>query len=167
MKKGLIIGLAVLFGSTMYQCHEPPVYPDVPMVNYESFYLFLDTNNLNQQVLTGQVNFSFTDGDGNLGMDALPDTIAFGLPDSVRYNLFFQLYDLNDGAFVQVPEEDGGLLKYIIPFLDKQPLQGTISVKIEYPIIRYDTIFYSFFMYDREYNRSNTDSTDIRILSGF
>jgi hypothetical protein len=167
MKKSAVIVIFVLLGSTLYQCHEPPVYPDVPIVNYESFFVYMDTNSLNQEVLTGNVNFSFTDGDGNLGMDAMPDSVAFGLPDSIRYNLFFQLYDYQNGQFVEIPEEDGGYLKYVIPYLDKQPLQGTISVKIEYPILTYDTIFYTFFMYDRDYNRSNTDSTDVRDLTRY
>jgi len=166
MKKALIIIILIVTGGIYRQCEAPPVYPDTPVINYESFSLFVTTNSLDQEVLAGRVNFSFTDGDGNVGMDPLPDTLAIGLPDSVRYNMFFQLYDLQEGDFVKIPEEDGGLLKYIIPFLDRQPLQGTISVTIEYPIISYDTIFYTFFMFDRDYNRSNTDTTEIRVLSG-
>lgn len=164
MKKLTVI--LILLGISMYQCQEKPVYPDVPIINYESFFLYITTNNLDQEVLTGKLNFSFTDGDGNIGFEPWPDTSAIGLPDTQRYNLFLQMYDLEDNEFVKVPEDDGGYLKYIIPYLDKQPLSGTISVTIEYPIIRYDTIFYTFFLYDREYNRSNIDTTDVQILSG-
>lgn len=165
MRKGTII-LILLLGTTVYQCQDRPVYPDVPIIDYESFYLYITTNNLDQEVLTGNLNFSFTDGDGNIGLEPWPDSVAIGLPDTQRYNLFLQMYDLEDNDFVKVPEEDGGYLKYMIPYLDKQPLSGTISVTIEYPIIRYDTIFYTFFLYDREYNKSNMDTTDVQILSG-
>jgi len=68
--------------------------------------------------------------------------------------------------YVEIPDEDGGLLKYRIPYLDKQPLSGTMDLEISYPIIIYDTIYYTFYIYDRDYNRSNTDTTDIIVLSG-
>jgi len=164
MKKLLII--LILLPLALHQCQETPVYPDVPLINYESFYLYTTINSLDQEVLTGKLNFSFTDGDGNVGFEPWPDTVAIGLPDTQRYNLFLQVHDLQNGEFVEVPEEDGGYLKYIIPYLDKQPLTGTISVTIEYPIIRFDTIFYTFYLYDREYNMSNIDSTDVLVLSG-
>lgn len=163
MRKLTII--LILLGTSLYQCQEKPVYPDVPIINYESFFLYITTNNLDQEVVAGKLNFSFTDGDGNIGLEPWPDTFAIGLPDTQRYNLFMQMYDLEDNEFVMVPEEDGGYLKYIIPYLDKQPLSGTITVTIEYPIIRYDTIFYTFFLLDREYNRSNVDTTRVLILS--
>jgi hypothetical protein len=164
MKKVSIILL--LFVVSLHQCQEPVVYPDVPQIDYETFYLYVNVNSLNQEVLTGNLNFSFTDGDGNIGFEPWPDTLAITLPDTQRYNLFLQLYDYKDNEYVQIPEEEGGYLKYIIPYLDKQPLTGTVSVTIEYPIITYDTIFYTFFLYDREYNKSNIDTTDVQILSG-
>jgi hypothetical protein len=164
MKKLILILL--IFSTALYQCQDQPHYPDEPIINYESFFLYITTNSLDQEVLTGELNFSFTDGDGNIGFEPWPDTVAISLPDTQRYNLFLQLYDFQEDQFVMIPEEDGGYLKYIIPYLDKQPLSGTVTVTIEYPIIRYDTIFYTFFLYDREYNKSNLDTTAVQILSG-
>lgn len=158
--------LLILFTFSFHQCQELPEYPDVPIINYENFSLYINTNNLGQEVLIGKLNFSFTDGDGNIGLDPWPDTIAIGLPDTQRYNLFLQVHDFQDEAFAEVPDEDGGILKYMIPYMDKQPLSGTITVTIEYPIIKYDTVFYTFYLYDRDYNRSNTDTSDVLNLSG-
>jgi hypothetical protein len=81
MQRKLIIGLLLL--ATMHQCEETPEYPPEPFINYESFYLYIRENNLEQQVLTGQLNFSFTDGDGNVGFNPLPDTLSKGQPDSL------------------------------------------------------------------------------------
>ncbi len=164
MKK--LIFILIILPLTLHQCREQPVYPDVPLIDYESFYLYISVNSLEQEVLTGKLNFSFTDGDGNVGFEPWPDSIAAGMPDTQRYNLFLHLHDYQDGEFKEITGEDGGILKYNIPYLDKQPLSGTVSVTIEYPIIRYDTIFYTFYLYDREFNRSNTDTTDVQILSG-
>ncbi len=158
--------LLILVAISFNQCQELPEYPDVPLINYENFSLYISTNNLGQDVLTGKLNFSFTDGDGNLGLEPWPDTVAIGLPDTQRYNLFLQVHDYQDEAFVKVTDEDGGVLKYMIPYMDKESLSGTVSVTIEYPIIKYDTIFYTFYLYDRDFNMSNTDTTDVLNLSG-
>jgi len=151
----------------MISCNEiDPVYPDEPVVDYQGFGLFITTDPLGNNTLVGQLTFDFTDGDGNLGLPPLIDTTDLNLPDTVKFNFFLQLYDLQNYEYVQIPEEDGGILKYRIPYLDKQPLSGTMDLKISYPIIIYDTIFYTFYIYDRDFNRSNIDSTDVIVLSG-
>jgi len=143
-----------------------PVYPDVPVVDYQGFGLFIAVDQLGNKNLMGQLTFDFTDGDGNIGLLPLIDTLQLNLPDTVKYNFFLQLYDLQGYEYVQIPDEDGGVLKYRIPFLDKQPLKGTMALEISYPVIKHDTIFYTFYIFDRDYNRSNTDTTDVIVLSG-
>ncbi len=162
--------IATLLFSTlllMISCNEvDPVYPDEPVVDYQGFGLYITTDPLGNNTLIGQLTFDFTDGDGNLGLLPLVDTSDLNLPDTVKYNFFLHLYDLQNYEFVEIPDEDGGVLKYRIPYLDKQPLSGTMDLEISYPVIKYDTIFYTFYIFDRDYNRSNTDSTDVIILSG-
>ncbi|MCK4879765.1 MAG: hypothetical protein KAS82_03860 [Bacteroidales bacterium] len=151
----------------MISCNKiTPVYPDEPVVDYQGFGLYISVDALGNTTLIGQLTFDFTDGDGNLGLPPLVDTTELNLPDTVKYNFFLQLYDLQDYDYVEIPDEDGGLLKYRIPYLDKQPLSGTMDLKIYYPVIKYDTIYYTFYIFDRDYNRSNTDTTDIIVLSG-
>ena len=99
-------------------------------------------------------------------MAPLPDSSGLQLEDIEKYNFFLQLYDLQGYEYVKIPEDDGGILKYRIPFLDNQPLSGTIDLDISYPIILYDTIFYTFYIYDRDLNKSNTDSSVVIVLSG-
>ena len=143
-----------------------PVYPDEPVVDYQGFGLFIAVDQLGNKTLVGQLTFDFTDGDGNVGLPPLVDTTELNMPDTVKFNFFLQLYDLQDFEYVKIPDEEGGVLKYRIPYLDKQPLKGTMDLEISYPIIKYDTIFYTFFIFDRDYNRSNTDTTDVIVLSG-
>ena len=151
----------------MISCNEiDPVYPDQPVVDYQSFGLFISVDGLGNTTLMGQLTFDFTDGDGNLGLPPLIDTTDLNLPDTVKFNFFLHLYDLQGYDWIQIPDEDGGILKYRIPYLNKQPLSGTMDLQIAYPIIEYDTIFYTFYIYDRDLNRSNIDSTDVIVLSG-
>ena len=160
---------SILFSALllMISCNDiDPVYPDEPVVDYQGFGLFISVDGLGNNTLIGNLSFDFTDGDGNLGLLPLVDTADLSLPDTVKYNFFLQLYDLQNYEFVEIPDEDGGVLKYRIPYLDKQPLKGTMDLQISYPIILYDTIYYTFWIYDRDYNRSNIDTTDIIVLSG-
>lgn len=151
----------------MISCNEiTPVYPDEPVINYQGFALYISIDQLGNRTLMGQLTFDFTDGDGNIGLEPLPDTSGLNLPDTVKYNFFLQLYDLQGYEYIKVPDEDGGVLRYRIPYLDKKPLSGTMDLQISYPVIKYDTIYYTFYIYDRDFNRSNTDTTDVIVLSG-
>jgi len=152
----------------MVSCEElTPEYPDEPVVDYQGFGLYVMEDELGNLTLMGRLTFDFTDGDGNLGLPALDENTNPDLPDSLKYNFYMQLYNLQGYDFVKVPEENGGILKYRIPYLNKQPLKGTIDLDISYPVIGiYDTIFYTFYIVDRSFNQSNTDSTEVIVLSG-
>lgn len=143
-----------------------PEYPIEPVVDYQSFSLYITVDELNNKTLVGKLSFRFTDGDGNVGLLPLTDSAGLHMPDNEKYNFFLQLYDLQGYEYIQVPEEEGGVLKYRIPYLDHQPLSGTIDLDISYPIIIHDTIFYTFYIYDRDLNQSNIDSTEVIVLSG-
>lgn len=160
----MISGLLLL----LLSCNEiTPVYPDEPVIDYRGFSFYITIDELNNKTLVGTLSFAFTDGDGNIGLYPPADTISRYQPDTLKYNFFLQLYDLQGYEYVKIPEEDGGVLKYRIPYLDNQPLSGTLDLEISYPVITYDTIFYTFYIYDRDFNRSNTDTTDVIVLSGF
>jgi hypothetical protein len=143
-----------------------PDFPDEPVVDYKSFGLYISVDQLGNKTLVGQLTFDFTDGDGNLGLPPLTDSSSIDLPDSVKYNFFLQLYELRGYDYVQIPDDEGGILKYRIPYLDKEPLSGTMDLQIYYPVIEHDTLFYTFFILDRDFNHSNTDTTDVIVLSG-
>jgi len=161
------IATILLIFAAIFSCtREDMKYSDIPEIDYQSFSLYYQIDSFGQKWLSGDLLFDFTDGDGNIGFKPLLDTLGIGLPDTLLYNLFLQLYDYQEGVFVEVPEDKGGFYKYRIPYLDKQPLTGSISIKIDYPTIVYDTIFYTFYLYDRSFNKSNVDTTDVAIFTG-
>ncbi len=165
MRSTIAVILLLILG--VISCNQiDPVYPNEPVIDYQGFGLFIAVDQLGNKNLMGQLTFDFTDGDGNVGLAPLVDTSDLSLPDTVKFNFFLQLYDLQDFEYVKIPDEDGGVLKYRIPYLDKQPLKGTMDLQISYPVIKYDTLFYTFYIYDRDFNRSNTDTTDVIVLSG-
>jgi len=151
----------------LFSCERiDPVYPDEPVVDYQGFSIYVTIDSLGNKTIAGRLTFDFTDGDGDLGMYALDENTSPDLPDSLKYNFYLQLYDLQGSDFVEVPDEEGGILRYRIPTLDKHPTKGTMDLDISYPIIVHDTIFYTFYIVDRSFNRSNTDSSEVVVLSG-
>jgi hypothetical protein len=160
---GLIIaGIAALF---LNACEEIQSYPETPQVEYKSFGLFSSVDPLGNQILVGQLEFDFTDGDGNVGLK--PDSVT-NVPDSLKYNLFLSLYNKEGNDFEKI--EDLPSLNYRVPYIEREgqnkTLKGTITVDLEYKTIEYDTIFYTFYITDREYNKSNVDSTEVLIFTG-
>jgi hypothetical protein len=165
MKK--VITVILTLALVLLSCEQiDPQYPDTPVIDYQGFSLYISVDQLGNKNLVGNLSFHFTDGDGNVGWHSLADSTGMYQPDTLKYNFFLQLYDQKGTSFEKVPEDDGGILKYRLPYMDKQPLSGTIELEISYPVIIYDTIFYTFYIYDRDFNRSNTDTTDVIILSG-
>jgi len=147
-------------------CEEIRSYPETPEVNYKGFNLFKTTDALGNDIIIGQLEFEFVDGDGNIGNEPPGDTIQ---ADSLKYNLFLSLYDFDRTEFRKV--ENLSSLNFRIPYIERQgqnkTLQGTVTVDLEYKTIKYDTIFYTFYIQDRDFNHSNTDTTEVIILAGF
>ena len=163
-KIGYIIGFVL---TLLVSCEEiAPEYPIEPVVDYQSFGFFILVDELGNKNLVGRLTFDFTDGDGNVGLYPITDTSSLNEPDSVKFNFFLQVYELKGYEYLPIPDEEGGILKYRIPPLDKQPTKGIMDLDIYYPVIVTDTFFYTFYISDRDYNRSNLDTTDVIVLTG-
>ena len=167
MKMILKISLIVFFfAGLITACEEIRSYPDIPTVDYKPpFSFYLTTDALGNRIILGKLSFDFTDGDGDLGLEQSSDT---GLPDSLIYNLFLSIYEKNDTGFAKV--EDVNNLNFRIPYIEREgqnkTLTGNITVDLEYKTFEYDTIFYTFYIVDRQLNKSNIDSTEILIFTG-
>lgn len=163
MKKTLVILFILSFIIGLEQCEKTIEFPETPSIEYKAFRFYSDTDALGNVYLVGQLEFDFKDGDGDIGLNQ-PDTSITA--DSMKYNLFLSLYDYQEGVFVKIEELDA--LQYRMPFIEQQGqtqfLEGTVTVDLEYKVINYDTIFYTFYIMDRAYNRSNTDTTDILVF---
>ncbi|KPL13858.1 MAG: hypothetical protein AMS23_08165 [Bacteroides sp. SM1_62] len=158
-----ILYIVIILTLALAGCPAPRTLPDVPRVEFKSFILEKKINALNQEILTGTLTFDFEDGDGDIGFEASPDSL--NAPDTVKYNLFLTLHEMVDGVYREVDTSELGSPPYYrIPPLDREgqnkTLKGEISVDIEYFTIDYDTLRYSFYLFDRAYHRSNVDTTD-------
>lgn len=143
-------------------CPEIEVIPEIPEIEFLSFTLSEDVDELENIILTGELVFSFQDGDGDIGLQE-PDTITPG--DTTIYNLFFTMFQKTEGEYIELGEDDlGAPLNYRIPYIEPREgqnkiLSGEVNIRFEYPTINYDTIRYDFYITDRALHKSNIEST--------
>ena len=98
MKIKYLIGL-LFMALTMLACQKPVEYPIEPKIAYEGFiYLFDPDSTFSGE---GIISFTYTDGDGDLGLDDSDTLPPFGPHDAHYYNMEVDYLKLVDGVFVK------------------------------------------------------------------
>ena len=99
MKKTLTILIFTIF--VLAACQEKVEYPIEPKIAYEGMAYVIDADS----TLTGEVvlSISYTDGDGDLGLDDADTLYPFGPNDPHYYNLIIDYMKWNGSAFVETP----------------------------------------------------------------
>lgn len=164
MKNRVIIPvLAALI--LMAACEGPESLPAEPRIEFRSFTQYDTLDLLGNPVKAGKISFYFEDGDGDLGLDP-PQTPGVD-PSS---NLFLKLFRKTNGAFEQaVPADPLYPSEFRIPFIEadgqNKILKGTIDVTLVYLLYNTpDTLYYDFWIKDRNGHESNTAKTCIFVF---
>jgi len=98
MKTKYLIGLLLL---ALAACQKPVEYPIEPKIAYEGFtYLFYTDTTFSGE---GVISFSYTDGDGDLGLDDYDTLPPFGYRDAHYYNMEVDYLKCVNGVFVKTP----------------------------------------------------------------
>jgi len=159
--------LSLFFVSLIfYGCNKPVKYSDIPAITFSKFLVTDTVDALDNTIVKGTLIFDFVDGDGDIGLqdgDTIPpyDSVYF-------YNLYITEYYVVNDSFVEanpvVPYH------YRIPYIaatgQNKTLKGSIKIEIDYNYpLQHDTVYYSFYIYDRMLHQSNIEETPIIILS--
>lgn len=140
-------------------CLKSNDYPPEPAIEFMSYAYKDSIDDLGNPAHLGMITFSFTDGDGDLGL-AQSDTTP-----PHDYNLYVNRIGIIGGV-EQAPEE----LKFRIPYITPQgqikALTGEMDVELDIIplLVGYDTLFYELYLLDRALNKSNTITTDHIVL---
>lgn len=142
---------AVLFSG----CLKTEEFPNTPAIKFKSFDFFGDSASL---------TISFTDGDGDIGLDPADNAPPFDTASTFYYNLFLEQSQKVNGVW-QVVEFEIPIhyrIPRITPTGQNKALEGEVAVAIDpYPLfIVGDTVRYSVEMVDRALNRSNKVFSD-------
>ncbi|HDZ40931.1 MAG TPA: hypothetical protein ENH59_04545 [Bacteroidetes bacterium] len=140
-------------------CEKIKQLPPEPYIEFRQFTMYDTVDLLGNPAKAGILEFYFEDGDGDLG---LKQPVS---GDTDTTNLFFTLYEKEDGIFSEADETDpNDPSDYRIPYMEREGqnkiLQGTIEITFLYFFYELtDTIKYDFFVKDRAGNESNIASS--------
>ena len=165
-------------------CQKPVEYPIEPRVEYLGFtYLFNADNTFSGE---GIVAFSYTDGDGDLGLDDGDTIYPFGFHDAHYYNLEIDYLKCVNGVFEKTPllsphvptsPADTLVLYDTVTFNarfkrlrdneDPKAISGTMDYRltVQNPLSPNDTIKFEIRILDRALHESNVIQTEAIITN--
>ena len=178
MKKWCLIGLLFMV-LAMFSCQKPVEYPIEPRIEYQGFtYLFNTDSTFSGE---GIVSFSYTDGDGDLGLDNGDTLPPFGFHGTYYYNMVVDYLKSVNGVFVKTPllsphvptnPADTLVLFDTVTFNarfkrlrdseEPKAISGTMDYKltVQNPFSPNDTVKFEIRILDRALHESNVIQTD-------
>jgi len=155
----VIFILSVLSG-----CVKQENYPDVPQIELVSYTNVFDTG---QYAARGILIISFTDGNGDIGLNPNNTHPPYDTAGPYYYNYVISYFEKQKGVFKLIDLNPPFSAR--IPVLNSEfpgkPIKGIIADTLELnPHPLFDTIKFEAFIYDRTLNKSNVISTQEIIL---
>jgi len=160
MKIKSLILIAGIIALMVFSCDPPEVYPIIPQISFKEMKLLDGQDTLGNNVKRVILTMSVIDGDGNIGLpdgDTLPGFDTLG-----NKNLFIDLWNKKDSVFEKVELLAPNYYKttFLTPVGQDKSLTADFEVTMDYYFFKdYDTIKYTFYIYDRDLNRSNIGET--------
>lgn len=156
----ILLILVFSISAFLFSCREKVKYPVIPFIEYADFTKIPTTNNIDDK---GILKFSFTDGDGDIGLAPADTLFPFDPGSQWYYNLFIIYYEKQNGIYVAVdlPMTNNSRIPVITPEGENKSIKGDIEVElfINNPTSSYDTICFDVQIADRALNLSNTIRT--------
>ena len=163
MSQGILFILVVVGLSSCLKREDFPNRPDLEFIGIIAAVQPADS--------LGAIRFSFTDGDGDLGLNP-GDTMNEFAPDQPYfYNLFIRYFDKQNGQYVEyIPPSPFFNARF--KRLSSEAGSGALEGQMDYgfasrPGSPFDTIRYEIYIVDRSLQHSDTIVTPDIILSSF
>lgn len=155
----LVSSLLLLLGS----CLKKQDFPDEPQLEYVGF---SKATPISATDSIGVVHMTFTDGDGNVGLDIDDNTGRFHIDSIYNSNLFIFPFKKIDGVFEPAFVNLANHVR-ISPRLSdsNDPIEGDIDASVLYPARTAtdasDTVIlrWEIYLVDRDFNHSNVITT--------
>ena len=178
MKKWSLISILSLV-LAVFSCQKPVDYPIEPKIAYEGFTYLLNADSTFSG--EGIISFSYTDGDGDLGLDDVDTLPPFGFNDAHYYNMVIDYLKSVNGVFVKTPllsphvptnPADTLVLYDTVTFNarfkrlrdseEPKAISGTMEYKltVQNPFSPQDTVKFEIHILDRALHESNVIQTE-------
>lgn len=152
----IILIIVFSLAAFLFSCKEKIKYPIIPAIEYVSFAKHPNSQGVDDK---GTLTFSFTDGDGDIGLRPSDTLYPFDPASQWYYNLFITYYEKQNGDYVAVvlPLTNNSRIPFVTPDGENKSIKGNIEVElfINNPTSSYDTICFDVQIADRALNTSN------------
>ena len=161
MKKQSIHTILFLIVFTfLSSCIKKDEFPIIPHIEFDSFTKI--NNNMGYDD-KGILAISFTDGDGDMGLNTEETSPPYDTSSIYYYNFFITYFEKQNGEFVEVelPFTNNSRIPLLNSSGKDKPLKGKIEIElfINNYTSPFDTIRFDVFVVDRALNHSNTITT--------
>lgn len=165
----LLAACAVLLSS----CAEKTEFSEIPFIQFTAFEQLKTASGKDS---IGILKLYFTDGDGDMGLNASDTLAPYNKGSLYYYNFFITYFEKQNGVWTKVvlpppfPGADtltnNSRIPNLTPTGQNKVLEGEISMQLftNNPFSPYDTIRYDVRICDRELNMSNLVQTSEIIL---
>lgn len=172
MKKHYLIAMLFLT-MAMLSCQKPVEYPIEPHIKYEGFTYLINADSTFSG--EGVISFSYTDGDGDLGLNDADTMPPFGFHDAHYYNMMIDYLKCVNGVFVKTPllswnaqtqsydtVSFNARFKRLRDTEEPKAISGTIdyTLPVQNPFSPNDTIKFEISILDRALHESNVIQTE-------
>lgn len=141
-------------------CNKLETYDDKPIITESSYSLLQNASGFDTSLV---LKFTFTDGDGNVGL-ADGDTIP-----PYNYNVFIDYFEKRDGKFTKIlipgTTDTLNFNSRINEFGSKNPTKAEVELKVNISVVIADTVKFDYYILDKDLNKSNVVSTGSIILN--
>ncbi|MBR4349641.1 MAG: hypothetical protein IKP99_02845 [Bacteroidales bacterium] len=147
-----ILSTLLVFGCK----HENPEYDSIPFVEFLSAPTVTDSSDRHIYF-----NFMLYDGDGNFGLETFDTASPF--VDEFQQNFHSVPFYIENKETLQLPYA----INYRIPRLRNEGNNKFIKAKVTIDIVLakasfpYDSVLFTYFVYDRDLQKSNVDTSQI------
>lgn len=139
-------------------------YPDQPQIEYIGF---IPGNSANIADSVGVVQISFTDGDGDLGLEPSDTNGVFHQDSTYYFNLFVNYFEKKEGVFELITPVFPNHVRIpnLTPTGSDKTLEGEMNVGVFADFTSpYDTVKWELYLVDRALHHSNVVSTHEIVL---
>jgi hypothetical protein len=155
---------AILFLPLLFSCEKSEDYNEIPEIKFRSFEVIPGDGDYT--ISEGILTFDFVDGDGNIGFAENSDLDSannlYTANDIVDF--VYKEYYKQDGIFIE-KEGNPFYLPYFKEGVYRKSLKGKIDIYFPRTILSPDTVYYEFYILDRDMNQSNIETTPEIIYS--
>lgn len=143
--------LTVAIALLAVSCKKEPHFPNEPAIILVNHITTTELNALEVPVYSTLITFSFTDGDGDLGLSDSQVEPPYD------FNMYISRIPIKEGV-----AQEAEILKFRIPLLSPGPgntaIQGELDVDLEIiaDFFIEDTVRYELYIIDGALNQSNT-----------